>query len=283
MHIADTIKKEERLREQLKRSPSIIIAYSGGVDSAYLAYIAYHELKQKMLAVIAVSSSLAQREKQRAVQFLNDYSIPHRIVHTNELNDPDYAKNDENRCYHCKSSLFQACNKIKEELAWTYIAYGFNMDDGNDFRPGQKAADQHQVLRPLFDAGMTKQDIRQRSQELGLKEPYRAAQPCLASRLIYGVPVTDKNLRTVESMEECLYQLGFQECRARYDGITIRIEVPTDQIENIVQKMSREKLTQTALSLGVKFVALDLEGFVTGKLNRMLPDKSGRSADEKRI
>lgn len=274
MLMTSLIEKEEMLREQLKRSPRMIVAYSGGVDSAYLTYIAHNELRQDMMAVMAVSSSLSRREKERGVQFLADYSIPYRIINTDELSNPDYAKNDGSRCYHCKNTLFQSCEQIKEELGWAYIAYGFNKDDGDDFRPGQRAASQHRVLRPLFDAGMTKQDIRQRSQALGLKEPYRAAQPCLASRLMYGVSVTDQNLRTIELMEECLFGLGFQECRARYDGVTVRIEVPPEQIEKIAQKTIREKLTQTALSLGVKFVALDLEGFASGKLNRLLvPNK----------
>jgi len=272
--------KEARLRNYIRQLSGIIIAYSGGVDSSYLAYITHQELQNKMLAVLAVSPSLSSNEKNRAVNFVKRYSIPYKIIETNELDDINYFKNDENRCYYCKNALFEGCKNIKEKLGWKHVAYGFNFDDVSDFRPGQIAADKFKILRPLHQMQMTKEDIRLQSEILGLDESYRPAQPCLASRLNYGTPVTSKNLFIVDSMESYLHTLGFTECRARFDGDTLRIEVPQEKIEQIIIKSIREKIIEKALSIGVSFIALDLEGFVSGKLNRVLKLNDGVQNEE---
>jgi len=266
--------KENELRSQLNRMGPTIVAFSGGVDSSYLAYVAYQELKQDMVAVLNTSASLSSREKDRALEFLRDNTIPYRIIETNELCDSAYAKNDEDRCYHCKKALFVECGKILKELGLSNIAYGYTADDKDDFRPGQKAASEHQVWRPLYDVAMTKQEIRVRSERLGLKNFDRPAQPCLASRLMYGTSVTSDNLRVVELMEDCLIRLGFNQCRARYDGTTVRIEVASNELEKVVRKETREELTRSALNAGALYVSLDLEGFASGKTNRMLFKKN---------
>lgn len=262
--------KETQLRCLLREHTPMLIAYSGGVDSAYLAYIAYQELKENMFAVLSISPSLSNSEKDRALLFLQHHAIPHRVVYTNEILDNRYVKNDKNRCYYCKSALFQACQHVADELNWTHIAYGFNLDDAGDFRPGQVAAEQQNILRPLFDCRMTKNEIRMRSKNHGLKDFDRPAQPCLASRLLYGTEVTTENLNVVETLEAQLQILGFKSCRARYDGTTIRIEVHLNDLSRITLNETRETLVTIAKTLDVKFITLDLEGFQTGKLNRVL-------------
>jgi uncharacterized protein len=270
--INDALHKEKQLRNLLINHTPILIAYSGGVDSSYLAYIANKELGHNMLAVLALSPSLAASEKKRALSFLQEHHIPYRIVETSEILDARYTKNDKNRCFYCKTALFQACQQVANELHWHHIAYGFNLDDAGDFRPGQKAAEQQQILRPLYDSGMTKDDIRICSENHGLADFDRPAQPCLSSRLLYGTEVTTLNLQIVETMEMTLHELGFKHCRARYDGTTVRLEVPVSELANIILDKNREAILNTVKSLGVKFITLDLEGLQSGKLNRLIQE-----------
>lgn len=265
--------KEKRLCNILKINSPILIAYSGGVDSSYLAYIAHQELQHNMLAVLALSPSMATTEKERALAFLNQHYIPYRIVNTHEILDERYVKNDKNRCYYCKMALFQACRQVANEMHWQHIAYGFTLDDASDFRPGQTAAQERQILRPLYDSEMTKRDIRICSKRHGLVDFDRPAQPCLSSRLHYGTAVTNLNLHIVEVMESTLHNLGFAHCRARYDGATIRIEVPIHDIANIVKEENRNAILKTMKMLEVKFITLDLEGLQSGKLNRLLQEE----------
>lgn len=273
-HVTESaIQKEQQLRGLLNTQSPLLIAYSGGVDSAYLTYVAHQELQHNMLAVLALSSSLAAVEKERAVSFLTQYHIPYRIVNTEEIQDENYVKNDKNRCFYCKSALFDACQQIADELNWHHIAYGFNYDDAQDFRPGQLAAQQRQILRPLYDCGMTKNDIRLCSKQHHLKDYDRPAQPCLASRLFYGTKVTFENLNIVEKVEITLQQLGFNHCRARFDGVTVKIEVPIEDLNKITLPTNRNRILDTIKSLQVKFVTLDLEGLQSGKLNRLLQDE----------
>lgn len=267
-----TEQKEQQLRHTLRESSPLIVAYSGGVDSTYLAYLAYQELNQNMLAVLAVSPSLATMDKTRALTYLQRYNIPYRVVNTQEILDDRYVKNDKNRCFYCKTALFQACHQVACELQWQYIAYGFNYDDANDFRPGQIAAEQQHILRPLYDCGMTKQDIRECSERHGLADFDRPSQPCLSSRLLYGTEVTTRNLHIVETLEQKLHALGFKHCRARYDGTTVRIEVPVNEMSHFMADENKNILLNEAQKLNVKFITLDLEGFQSGKLNRILSE-----------
>ncbi len=271
MPTADLKSKESELQHELGKLGRCLVAYSGGVDSAYLAWAAHRALGQGMLAVIADSASLARTHLADAVSFANEQTIPLEIVATSELERPDYVRNDGQRCFHCKDELFDVMEQLRTARGFDTIAYGVNLDDQGDFRPGQEAARQHHVAAPLLKAGLTKNDIRELAREAGLRLWDKPASACLSSRIEYGRPVTREALDVVERGEDALRALGFRQFRVRHHGEIVRIEVAREELPRALDPQMAAEFTRIFKALGFKFVTLDLEGFRSGSMNSLLP------------
>jgi uncharacterized protein len=262
--------KSARLRDFLARSGRLIVAYSGGVDSAFLAWMAHQALGAQMLAVIADSASLARTHLHEALAFARDHEIPVAVVETQELENPAYQRNDSMRCFHCKDELFTVLERYREANGFDAIAYGVNADDRGDFRPGQQAARQHHVLAPLVDAGLTKTEIRELARRANLQVWDKPASACLSSRLEYGRAVTPEALSVIERGEDALRDLGFRQFRVRHHGETVRIEVSPEELPRALTPAMAAAFTALFKGLGFKFVTLDLEGFRSGSMNQLL-------------
>jgi len=259
--------KQQRLEEVLSRAGRVLIAYSGGVDSAYLSYAAHRVLGNKMLAIIADSPSLARTHLQDALAFAQEQHIPIRVVTTAEMERPEYVRNDTSRCFHCKDELFRIMEQYAAEHNFTTIAYGVNVDDQGDFRPGQKAASLHKVAAPLLEAGLTKAEIRELAREAGLRVWDKPASACLSSRIEYGRPVTQEALAAVERGEDALRSLGFRQFRVRHHGEIVRIEIDRAELPRALTLPMFSELTNIFKALGFTFVTLDTEGFRSGSMN----------------
>ena len=272
-------RKQQRLFELLATMGDVLVAYSGGTDSAYLAWAANRVLGPKALAVTADSASIPQSHKRDAVAFAAEYGIRHRMVKTGEFDNPEYTRNDSNRCFHCKDELFKHMNKIGEELGVATIAYGVNVDDTSDFRPGHRAAQKHSVRAPLLEAELAKAEIRELSRLAGLPTWDRPAAACLSSRIPYGTQVTPENLRQVELGEEALARLGFRVYRVRHHGTLARIEIGRDELAKALSVDIADTLVEAFREIGYQYVALDLAGYRQGSLNEVLegdPNKAFR-------
>jgi uncharacterized protein len=262
--------KSARLRSSLATAGRLLIAYSGGIDSAFLAWSAHQALGDKMRAVIADSPSLARTHLEDAISFAREHSIPLEVVETRELDNPAYARNDALRCFHCKDELFTVLEKFCAEHNFDAIAYGINADDQGDFRPGQQAALQHRILTPLLDAGLTKADIRDLARQAGLSIWDKPASACLSSRIEYGRPVTIEALHSVEQGEDVLRDFGFRQFRVRHHGEIVRIEIAQDELPRALTPEMARALAAAFKRLGFKFITLDLEGFRSGSMNQLL-------------
>jgi len=262
--------KEQKLLSILDGLGRVIVAYSGGTDSAYLAWAAHQALGRDAVAITADSASIPESHKRDAERFVERFGIPHEYITTYEFDNPDYVKNDPNRCFHCKDELFTRLEEVGRERAIPHIIYGVNVDDLGDYRPGQGAARQHQVNAPLVDAGLTKAEIRELSRLSGLPTWDRPASACLSSRIPYGTPVTIQNVKTVEVGEEELKALGFRQFRVRFHGEVVRIEIARDEMEKAFSMEMAGKLTAIFKGLGFKYVTLDLEGYRQGSMNEVL-------------
>jgi len=247
------------------------VAYSGGVDSAFLAATAHRVLGSRMLAVLADSASLARRDLEHARAFADSLQMPLQIVATEELDRPEYARNDSDRCFHCKDELFAVMESLRGKLGFSSIAYGMNADDTRDFRPGQRAAQQHAVLAPLAEAGLTKIDIRALAKSAGYTLWDRPAAPCLSSRVEYGRTVTREVLDQVERAEESLRQLGFRELRVRHHGELARVEISRAELPRALSMEMLDAITAALKQLGFQYVTLDCAGFRSGSMNAILP------------
>lgn len=263
--------KQDDLEKRLRGLGRTLVAYSGGVDSAYLAWAAHQTLGSKMLAVIADSPSLARTQLADAVAFANEQQFPFEVVPTTELDRPEYARNDASRCFYCKDELFTVMESFRQQRGFEAIAYGVNLDDREDFRPGQQAARQHHVAAPLLDAGLTKQDIRELARASGLRVWDKPASACLSSRIEYGRPVTREALSAVEQGEDALRALGFHQFRVRHHGDIVRLEIAKDELPRALDPALAAEFTRIFKALGFKFVTLDLEGFRSGSMNALLP------------
>ncbi len=262
--------KQDRLLGLLRDMDRVIVAYSGGTDSAYLAWAAHRALGQNAIAITADSASIPESHKRDAEAFVREFGIPHEYIETLEFENPDYIRNDANRCFHCKDELFTRLDVVGRERGIANIVYGVNKDDLGDYRPGQKAAKLHDVKAPLVDADLTKAEIRELSHMAGLPTWNRPAAACLSSRIPYGTPVTLQNIKTVEVGEEELKALGFRQFRTRFHGELVRIEIARDEMEKALNLEMAGKFTAIFKKLGFKFVTLDLQGYRQGSLNELL-------------
>jgi uncharacterized protein len=270
-HEKEAETKSSTLCDRLHSLGRLLVAYSGGVDSAYLAWAAHKALGNKMLAVIADSPSLARTQLADAIAFAEEQNIPLEIVATSELERPEYVRNDSQRCFFCKDELFTLMEDLRAARGFDAIAYGVNVDDQGDFRPGQKAANTHQVAAPLLDAGLTKEEIRTLARNAGLRIWNKPAAACLSSRIEYGRPVTREALSVVEKGEDAIRELGFRQFRVRHHGDIVRIEISREELQRALDPTIAAEFTKIFKALGFKFVTLDLEGFRSGSMNALLP------------
>jgi uncharacterized protein len=269
--------KQEKLFSVLRGLDRVMVAYSGGADSAYLAWAAHQVLGSQALAVTADSASIPESHKRDAEAFVRQFGIAHEYIRTHEFENPDYLKNDANRCFHCKDELFTRLEELGRARGIAHIVYGVNADDLGDYRPGQNAAGLHKVKAPLVEAGLRKVEIRELSRMAGLPTWNRPAAACLSSRIPYGTPVTIENIKTVERGEEEIKALGFRQFRVRFHGELVRLEIAPDELPNALTAEMAGRFTAIFKPLGFKYVTLDLEGYRQGSLNEVLnlPRRAG--------
>ena len=263
-------RKDALLDERLRAAGRLLVAFSGGVDSSYLAFAAHRALGEASLAVTAVSPSYPAHHREAAEEVVAKFEIPHRFVSTDEMSSDDYRANRTDRCYHCKAELFDVLGELRGELGFEAVAYGVNVDDTGDFRPGHRAADEHGVLSPFLDVDLTKEEIRALSRAVGLPTADLPASACLASRLPYGTEVTAERLTQVEQGEERLRELGFRQMRLRHHGDVARVEVDPAELPRALDPEMVRRMVAALKPLGFRYVALDLEGYRTGSLNEVV-------------
>ena len=262
--------KQESLFGILRSLRRVIVAYSGGTDSAYLAWASHHVLGSDAVAITADSASIPASHKRFAEDFASECGFRHEYIETHEFDNPDYVKNDKNRCFHCKDELFSCLEAYASEQGFEHIIYGVNKDDLGDYRPGQKAAKLHSVQAPLVDAGLTKAEIRELSRQAGLSSWDRPASACLSSRIPYGTAVTPRTISIVEQGEEAVRALGFRQFRVRFHGDLVRLEIAPDEMPKAFTLESAAAFTQIFKKLGFLFVTIDAEGYRQGSLNARL-------------
>ncbi len=263
--------KSALLHETLGSLGPLLVAYSGGTDSAFLAYMAHRALGEQMIAVIADSPSLPRKELAAALEFAGRHGIPTQVLRTAELENPDYLRNDAQRCFHCKDELFTQMEAKRQQLGFAHLAYGMNLDDRGEFRPGQQAAALHNALAPLVTAQLTKREIRELARELGLTLADKPASACLSSRVEYGRPVTAENLLQIEQAEEALHALGFPQVRVRHHGNLARIEIAREDLPSALTLAMLDRITLALRPAGFLYVTLDTQGYRSGSMNDVLP------------
>lgn len=262
--------KERKLEELLKGMAPVVVAFSGGVDSSYLAWKAHQILGTQALAITAESPSVPSQQRRMAAQIVNQFGLNHKIVHTRELERAEYSANPSNRCYYCKDELFAVLRAVAAECGSATILDGLNADDLGDFRPGRKAGEEHHVRSPLLEAGLNKNEIRELSRRAGLPTADMPASACLSSRFPYGVPITEEMLKIVDQGEEALRAMGFRIFRVRHHDRMVRLEFGPEDLKKALNPEMASLLASTFKALGYNYVTLDLEGYRTGSANEVL-------------
>ncbi len=269
--------KKARLDARLGELGSVLVAYSGGVDSAFLAWAAARIEGLRMIAVLADSPSLARAHRDEAVRFAQAHAIPLEVITTEEMENPAYVRNDLQRCFHCKSELFERMEQARSRLGFQHLAYGMNLDDRGDFRPGQQAAKDHGVLAPLVEAGLTKADIRELARQANLQVWDKPASACLSSRIAYGNPVTRETLGRIERAEAHLHTLGFRQYRVRDHAGLARVEIAEEELPAALSPTFVRELSAALRGLGFTYVTLDCTGYRSGSLNAEIAHAAGVS------
>ncbi len=264
------LEKQQRLFDSLRALDSLLVAFSGGADSAYLAWAAHHVLGESALAVTALSPSYSRHDREQAEGCVRAAGLRHEFICTEEFENPLYVANNADRCYHCKDELFQRLETLARERGFGAIAYGINADDARDFRPGHRAALERRILAPLLDAGLSKAEIRLLSRRAGLLTWDRPASACLSSRVPYGTPVTPELLAKIERAESILRELGFRQFRVRSHGELARIEVAPEELSRASEPGVAQRIAAGVKAAGFTFATLDLEGYRQGSLNSLL-------------
>jgi uncharacterized protein len=272
-----TLAKEHALRELLRDMRTVLVAYSGGVDSSYLAHVATDELGARALCVTGDSPSLAEHQREQASELALRFHLNHEIISTEELDDARYTANPSNRCYFCKTELYAKLVPLAQSRGISVVADGSTTDDLGDYRPGRAAAAEHDVRSPLVEVGMSKAEVRALSRRAGLPTWDAPASPCLSSRIAYGTQVTIKRLREVETGEEIMRALGFREFRVRHHDELVRIEIAPAELDRALSREVADELARRFRALGFRYVTLDLHGYRTGAMNEIL-DSTQHSA-----
>ncbi len=267
---SEVLRKQENLLASLRALDSLLVAFSGGADSAYLAWAAHQALGQRALAITALSASFSEHDRRESERFAAAAGIRHEVIRTEEFANPLYVANSADRCYHCKDELFEKMEAFARARGFSAIAYGINADDTHEFRPGHRAAAEHKILAPLLDAGLHKNEIRELSRRAGLSTWDRPAAACLSSRVAYGTAVTPELLARIEAGETFLRELGFRQFRLRVHGELARIEIASDELGGALNAEIFARISEHLKSLGFQFVTLDLEGYRTGSLNALI-------------
>src|SRR5687767_6006122 len=265
------ITKEERLRELFRTLRSVIVAYSGGVDSSYVAYVANAELGARAVCITGQSASLPSYQNDEIDRVVKNFGFNHEIISTDELDHPDYRANNGNRCYFCKDELYGKFESVARSRGIEHIVDGSTIDDLDDYRPGRQAAKQHAVRSPLIEVGLNKNEVRELSRRATLPTWDKPASPCLSSRIAYGTTVTIERLQKVDRGEEILREFGFREFRVRHHDTLVRLEISTAEMDRVLQKDVVDQLAARFRELGFKYVTLDLHGFRSGSMNEALP------------
>ena len=264
--------KEQRLREIFRNLGSVIVAYSGGVDSSYVAYIANAELGPRAICVTGQSASLPSYQQAEIDRVISEFGFHHETIQTDELENPNYRANNADRCYFCKDELYGKLEALAASRGIEYIVDGSTTDDLHDFRPGRQAAKQHAVRSPLIEVGMSKSEVREFSRRVGLPTWDKPASPCLSSRIAYGTTVTIERLSKVDRGEEILREFGFREFRVRHHDTLVRLEIAPAELDRALRRDVIEQLEARFRELGFKYVTLDLQGFRSGSMNEVLPN-----------